>query len=145
MPTIPNNTKCSQLGCKNIRSKLNSYCLEHGGLDSIKTDERKEFTSMYQTNHWRKVREIQLSKQPLCQSCLTTGRVSMANHVDHLFKWNAIGKQAFYNNIFQSLCVECHSVKSGLEKRGIYRHYTSNGIKDYVLHDYNTVLDKLGK
>lgn len=144
MPTIPNTTKCAQLGCKNIRSKINSYCLEHGGLDSIQTDERKAFTSMYQTNHWRSVRDVQLSKQPLCQACLTTGRVSMASHVDHLFKWNALGKEAFYTNIFQSLCTECHSVKSGLEKRGIYRHYTSNGIKDYSLTDYRTVLDKQG-
>lgn len=136
MPTIPNNTKCAQLGCKNTRSKLNTFCLEHGGLDSIQTDERKAFTSMYQTAYWRGAREAQLSKQPLCQSCLLSGKVTQASHIDHLFAWNRIGKTAFYNNILQSLCNNCHSDKTALEQRGIYRHY-GQVIHDYAITDYN--------
>ena len=141
MPTIPNNTKCAQLGCKNTRSKINSYCLEHGGLNDIDTQERKEFKSMYQTAQWRSLRTRQLSIQPLCQCCLTKGKVTQAKHIDHLFAWNKIGKQAFHENIFQSLCENCHSLKTGLEQKGVYRHY-SNTVIDYALADYKRVVSK---
>ena len=134
MPTLPTNTKCSSLGCKNPRSKLNSYCVEHGGINTVDTEQRKAFTSMYQTAQWKQQRQIQLSRQPLCESCLTNGKVVQANHVDHLFAWNKIGKQAFYNNLFQSLCTNCHSHKSAQEKQDIYTHYATG--KQYTLKDY---------
>ena len=134
MPTIPTNKKCSSLGCNNPRSKLNSYCIEHGGLNAINTQERREFTSMYQTAQWKTLRQVQLSKQPLCESCISQGKVVQANHVDHLFAWNKIGKKAFYNNVFQSLCTNCHSHKSGQEKQGIYIHYATG--KQYNINDY---------
>jgi hypothetical protein len=62
-------------------------------------------------------------------------RITAANHVDHVFPWAAIGDHAFTRNLWQSLCAECHGVKSGLEKRGLFRHYVSP-IKDYALQDY---------
>lgn len=138
MPTLPINTKCSSLGCKNPRSKLNSYCVEHGGMNTISTNERKEFVSMYQTNQWRTLRQVQLSKQPLCESCLTHGKVTQANHVDHVFPWAKINKQAFYHNLFQSLCHECHSVKTSEERQGTYTHFSTG--KQYTPNDYRTVM-----
>jgi 5-methylcytosine-specific restriction endonuclease McrA len=65
--------------------------------------------------------------------------VTQASHVDHLFAWAAIGHQAFTRNVFQSLCPECHGIKSGLEKLGVYRHYV-NPAKDYALGDYALTL-----
>jgi hypothetical protein len=53
-----------------------------------------------------------------------------------LFAWKHIGSHAFSRNIFQSLCHNCHSQKSGLEKQGIYRHYAQDGAKDYTKNDY---------
>lgn len=138
MPTLPRSTKCSQLGCTNIRSKLNTYCVDHGGKNTIDTDDRKAFTSMYQTSQWRTLRQVQLSKQPLCESCIKQGKVVQANHVDHLFAWNKIGKQAFYNNVFQSLCTNCHSHKSAQEKQDIYTHYATG--KQYSLNDYQLTM-----
>lgn len=143
MPSIPNYTKCSHLGCKNNRSKLNSYCIEHGGKEWIDNEKRKEFNSHYQTAYWKQKRAIQLSSHPLCQSCLTVGKVSQAVHVDHLFAWQPLGKEAFKRNIFQSLCPECHSHKTALEKQGIYRWYISE-VKDYSLSDYQYVMAQEG-
>ena len=139
MPSIPTYTKCASLGCKNTKSKLNSYCMEHGGKEWIDTKERKEFNSIYQTQFWKQKRNSQLSSQPLCQSCLKVGRVTQANHVDHVFAWKALGRDAFYNNLFQSLCPECHSHKTALEQQGIYRCYIAD-TKDYALHEYKFVL-----
>ena len=58
MPILPKSDKCSQLGCTNIRSRLNTYCTEHGGKNTIDTDKRKEFVSMYQTTQWRTLRQV---------------------------------------------------------------------------------------
>lgn len=145
MPTQPVNTKCSMLACKNTKAKFSARCTEHGGLDSKqikRTEERIAFNGMYNNNAWQRKRALQLSKQPLCQSCLSLGIVKGANHVDHLFSWNSIGSEAFYRNVFQSLCHECHSSKTLLERDGIYRHYNVGGqaYKDYSLNDYQFVL-----
>lgn len=142
MPILPRSNKCSQLGCTNIRSKLNTYCVEHGGKNTIDTDERKAFTSMYQTAQWKQLRQIQLSKQPLCESCMTKGKVSHANHVDHVFPWAKINKSAFYNNLFQSLCHECHSDKTVQERQGIFPHYATG--KQYTINDYAYISKNIG-
>ena len=133
MPTYPSNSKCSELGCKEPRSKLNSYCTKHGGKDNM---EARQTDSIYQTPAWRTVRQRQLSIQPLCQACLSRGKVEQAQHVDHVFPWKAIGKHAFLNNIFQSLCHADHSHKTKLERQGKYTHYTQKGEKEYTQADY---------
>lgn len=133
MPTYPYNSKCSELGCKEPRSRLNSYCTKHGGRDNLPS---RETNSIYQTPAWRTVRQRQLSIQPLCQACLTRGKVEQAQHVDHVFPWKAIGKHAFLNNIFQSLCHADHSHKTKLERQGKYTHYTQEAEKEYTQADY---------
>ena len=146
MPTAPLNTKCAQLGCKAPRSKLSAYCIEHGGKDTQgieKTEQRKAFDSMYQTGFWKLTRKLCLSRQPLCQCCLQRGIITEAKHVDHLFPWARIGRQAFFRNIFQCLCQDCHAHKTQLEQRGIVRHYEGDSPTDYNLIDYMAVVPPL--
>lgn len=141
MPTLPTYTKCAQLGCKNTKSKCNSFCLDHGGIDSrkvIPTSERKDQQAQYATRQWSTLRQIQLSKQPLCQACLIQGIVTQAQHVDHLFPWMQISKEAFYINVFQSLCADHHREKTHLEQRDVIRHYASV-VKDFQITDYARV------
>jgi 5-methylcytosine-specific restriction endonuclease McrA len=136
MPTVPATTKCAYLGCKAHRSKLNSYCNEHGGIDYT---ERAD-DGPYHSKAWQTMRALQLSKQPLCQSCFSRGLIHNANHVDHLFPWRRLGGQAFRHNVFQSLCTECHSHKTALERKGEIHHYTSDGTVVYTLGDYGYVM-----
>lgn len=138
MPTVPRQTKCGYLGCTNERSPLNSYCMEHGGKTYNQSKKRKQSNAKYNTALWHKLRLIQLSKQPLCQACMVRGRVTQATVVDHLFPWNQLGEVAFVANVMQSLCPECHSVKTGLEQQGVFRHYT-NPTKDYAIQDWQAV------
>ena len=142
MPTVPRASKCKELGCTNERAKLSSSCVEHGGRDTYtlpSSAERKEFNKAYDSA-WRRVRAAQLSKQPLCQGCLSIGHIKSARQVDHLFAWMAIGKEAFNLNVLQSLCDGCHSDKTGLERKGVYRHYVGTGHTDYALSDYARVV-----
>lgn len=146
MPTIPKNPKCDTLGCRNPRSKFNRFCLQHGGRDTQyfkdkpKTAKYLAAQDKYQSALWQTTRKLQLSRQPLCQSCLISGIVKQAEHVDHVFPWQQIGEHAFTHNIFQSLCQSCHSSKTALEQKGMCRHYDKK-ITDYTIQDYRIVLD----
>lgn len=132
MPYLPSNTKCQMLGCKNPRSKLNTFCMEHGGKQAVDRD----YDDVYRTKAWKQIRRAELSKNPLCQACLIVGKVKLGQHVDHLFPWRQIGPQAFRKNVFQVLCQEHHSRKTQQERKGIIEHYTLEGIKEVQLGDW---------
>lgn len=141
MPTIPKQSKCASLGCKNPRTNFSSFCVPHGGKDKYyyqrDKDKRKESADKYNSKQWKVFRQIQLSKHPICAGCKANGFITSAQHVDHVFPWTQIGEHAFLHNIFQSLCQSCHSSKTQLEQQGIYKHY---GIKDYTQEDYRVVV-----
>jgi 5-methylcytosine-specific restriction protein A len=141
MPSIPINNKCSELRCTNIRTKVNTYCIEHGGKNSISNESTRIKSKQYNSLKWKTLRQRQLSQQPLCQSCKTQGRICLATDVDHVFPWNHIGPHAFMHNVYQSLCRACHSHKTQLEQQGIYRHYANpKDFTDYSKLDWNKVI-----
>ena len=148
MPSVPKQEICSDLGCTNPRSLKNSLCLTHGGRDLDiwkynpkynQTEDRRQTNKMYKTRQWKSKRAGQLSTNPLCASCLASGIVTQAAHIDHVFPWSAIGKAAFYRNLFQSLCHSCHTQKTGLEQRGICRQYGSPTV-DHKPTDWQFVM-----
>lgn len=141
MPSLP-RPQCNQYGCKAPTIKGSVYCVDHSPIKTL-TNDRVAFNKPYKTRAWEVIRIKQLTTQPLCQCCLLNGRINSASHVDHLFAWNQLSESAFKFNIFQSLCINCHGIKSGLEKRGIYRHYTPNGERDYSITDYSAVMAKI--
>lgn len=133
MPSSP-SPQCDEYQCKAPSVKGSRYCEAHTPSKAT-TIERQAFNARYKTAAWEAIRARQLSSEPLCAACKIDGRITEASHVDHVFAWQAIGGQAFTRNLFQSLCPECHGQKSGLEKRGIFRHYTAQA-KDYTAQDY---------
>lgn len=133
MPSIPLN-QCATYQCKAPSIRGSVYCIEHAPTKTV-TKDRHSFNAPYKTAAWASIRTRQLSREPLCAACKLDGRITQANHVDHVFPWSAIGEQAFTRNLFQSLCPECHGIKSGLEKRGVFRCYTDKA-HDYTVQDY---------
>ena len=89
------------------------------------------------SKQWKVFRQIQLSKHPICAGCKSNNIITPAQHVDHVFPWMQIGEHAFIHNIYQSLCQSCHSSKTQLEQRGIFKHY---GVRDYNLSEYRVVV-----
>lgn len=67
-----------------------------------------------------------------------------AEAVDHVFPWKSWGPNAFRVNIFQSLCAPCHSRKTALELRGVFRHYTGGAFTDYTPPDYPAAVYRYG-
>jgi 5-methylcytosine-specific restriction protein A len=133
MPSIPLD-QCAHYQCKAPSIKGSVYCIEHAPIQKT-SKTREAFNAPYKSKAWQGIRARQLSANPLCAACLIDGRITQANHVDHVFPWAAIGEQAFTRNLFQNLCPECHGQKSGLEKKGVFRHYTDKA-RDLTLEDY---------
>jgi 5-methylcytosine-specific restriction protein A len=143
MPTVPTNPHCSHLGCKHPRTKYSTSCLEHGGRDTQPTyrnDERDKAHGYYLTAQWARQRARQLSSQPICQSCLTRLVITPATEVDHVFPWRRIGADAFYRNLFQSLCHACHSHKTQQEKKDTILSYANGIVVTYRVSDYQRVV-----
>lgn len=139
MPTLPKNNTCEALRCKEPRVQGSAYCETHGGKPK-QSAARFEANAPYKTAAWQGIRAAQLSKEPLCASCLTRGAVTQAAHVDHVIPWRAIGPAAFKRNLFQSLCASCHTVKTAAEQNGRFIHYTQGGAKEYTKGDYMEIL-----
>lgn len=135
MPSVPKPNVCSHLGCHAPRYRHYAYCQEHGGTNIRLSAKRIEQMDMYNNGQWERHRRIQLERQPLCQACLLNNKVRGANTVDHVFPWSGLGDAYFYRNLFQSLCHECHSVKTNLEQKGVIQHYTPHGLVEYTMND----------
>ena len=71
---------------------------------------------IYNSDRWRRLRLIQLNKEPLCTMCGEKGIIRGATVVDHITAIQDGGDPWNEENL-QSLCVPCHNRKSGKEKR----------------------------
>ncbi len=64
-------------------------------------------------HYWRKIRAIQLSREPLCRMCKANGRTEAATMVDHI-KPKSQGGSDMADNL-QSLCWDHHNQKTRRE------------------------------
>lgn len=132
LPTAPLNKKCRELGCQNPKTSRSTFCVQHGG--GI-TEKGKANSKLYGQAYWKKQREIQLSKEPLCAACLADGKVMQAEHIDHVFPHRQDARK-FKVNLFQSLCAYHHTMKTQFENRGVYLYYAKHGTVTYTETDY---------
>lgn len=138
MPRTPTFTKCRELGCRNEKTSRSCFCEKHGG--GI-TEKGKENSKLYATQYWKQQRITQLSQKPLCASCLIEGKVVQATVVDHVFPHRQ-NNDKFQNNLFQSLCVSCHTNKTLEENNGKYQYFSPNGIITYTDLDYGKTINQ---
>jgi len=139
MPVLPINNKCASLRCEALRVAGSSYCEAHGGRKKVSI-ERHTHNAAYKTKAWAQIRTVQLSRAPLCERCKGEGRIVQAEHVDHVFPWAIIGGESFTRNLFASLCAPCHSLKTSIERNGVFMRYTDNGPIEYTVSDYRRVI-----
>ena len=142
MPSVPKTLKCEALRCTADRLTGSAYCEAHGSRHKASPD-RLRSNNEYKLRLWESIRIRQLSTQPLCQSCLLNDQITPAVAVDHVFNWKAISIDAFRINLFQSLCVSCHSLKTAQEKKGIYLYFDADQIKEYTSQDYSPIMAQL--
>ncbi len=138
MPSLP-RSQCNSMGCKIPSIPHSRFCADHAPASKHRD---AGHDAMYKTSAWASLRKSQMSRQPLCQACLLEGHIASAAHVDHVFPWRSIGTEAFRANLLQSLCGPCHSRKTGLEQKGTFRHYRTDGVRDYAIEDWNAVANR---
>jgi 5-methylcytosine-specific restriction protein A len=127
MPTVPKSNKCRELGCDNPQTHRSCFCAQHGGGT---TDKGKKNSKLYSSKAWLNARQAQLSKEPLCARCLHEGRITQGEHIDHVIPHRQ-DYTKFHVALLQTLCASCHTLKTQEESKGVYLHYTPNGIKEY--------------
>ena len=111
---IPKN--CQEYGCS-APAYTGNYCDAH--RKSHKTQARKDLnrtnqsfadsSNFYNSNQWRKLRQMVLRGEPLCRTC---GRA--AHDVDHIIPIRKGGARSSLDNL-QALCKSCHAKKSRSE------------------------------
>lgn len=100
-------TPCSYPGCPAL--SRNRYCDEH------KTIATREYNKYQRDpNHnkiygrqWRKIRNLYISKHPLCEKCLEADRLIPSEEVHHIKPIDQGGDHS--ENNLMSLCKSCHT------------------------------------
>jgi 5-methylcytosine-specific restriction endonuclease McrA len=73
--------------------------------------------TLYNKTRWRRIREAQLQREPLCRMCAQEGRITPATVADHIEPHRG-DMVAFWRGSLQSLCVGHHNAaKQRSEKR----------------------------
>ena len=109
---------CSHPRCKELITS-GKYCDTHKAQPGPPR-ERGEFDWAYRSTDWKRIRSVQLAKQPLCCRCLHYGIVERAKDVDHVIAHEGDLNLFYDKDNLQSLCHSCHSWKTNQERKGIY-------------------------
>lgn len=78
----------------------------------------KDATAFYNSKEWRRVRVQALTRDNhLCQHCLITRNITMADMVDHIKPLKNFWELKSDLRNLQSLCNACHGIKTVKDKR----------------------------
>lgn len=117
MPMRPRKP-CAWPGCG--RLTFERHCETHQAAAKVQRRDRDRLRASsgqrgYDSN-WRKLRLMVLRAEPLCRACAAEGRVTEAEHVDHIVPLSRGGTNHREN--LQPLCQSCHSRKTATQDGG---------------------------
>ena len=107
MPLLPKKP-CAYPGCP-ATIREGRYCPTHktkAGREYNKYQRSPDHNKIY-GRRWRKIRELYISKHPLCEHCLEAGRYVPVDEVHHIRPVDDGGTHAEDNLV--SLCKSCHT------------------------------------
>lgn len=88
-----------------------------------KSENRKQRMAIYNTARWRRLREVKLMNNPLCENCLLEDRTTEAEDVHHMVSFMSTQDNitrrhlAFDYDNLKSLCKECHNKEHQVDNR----------------------------
>lgn len=122
MPYKPERA-CSNRSCPNTTKNFMGYC--NDCINERNRANPRQDQKEYNTDQWKQIRNIVLSKNPLCVVCAEYGETTEATEVDHIKEWRTGRDKAEQWSLFismdnlQSLCKSCHSKKT-------FKHWQKN-------------------
>ena len=108
MPYAPRRG-CAYGKCKQMAVLGSQYCEEHKKLADKQYNRysRPADTGKRYGMKWKKARDRHAKEHPLCEKCLTEGRVTMMDEVHHIVPVSRGGTHDDSN--LMSLCRSCHN------------------------------------
>ena len=85
------------------------------GKQALHVQEANKLRSATYDGVWRRLRRQHLAREPLCRHCLAKGRLTEAQHVDHVTPVKDAPDRRLDASNLQSLCRSCHSKKTAAE------------------------------
>ena len=114
---------CKYPGCANLSDQ--SYCEVHRRAVRAENNRRydennrdQNMREFYISTEWRKLRQLKLQKNPMCEICFAEGRASEAVIVDHILPAREYPDRRLDIENLQSVCMSCHSRKTRREEKG---------------------------
>lgn len=112
MPRQPKKP-CSYPGCPELVD--GRYCEAHQkeSHQTYNRYERDPESNKRYGRQWRRIRQLYLHQNPLCEQCQAEGRLTAGQEVHHILPLGRGGTNDFTN--LQTLCKPCHSKQSILD------------------------------
>ena len=115
---------CSFPGCPELVEPDSSYCEMHKtktNANRNKLYDEKErdpkFSMFYNSSVWRKLRNLKLSRDPLCEYCMEREQIKIASEVDHVIPLKVVWSKRLDINNLKSSCHRCHMKKTQEDRR----------------------------
>jgi len=79
--------------------------------ERARTYNKTAYQKVYQSKAWRRLRSAKLRANPLCERCLSRGKVSLTTEIHHIKPFDIEGdwvELAYDFDNLISLCTACH-------------------------------------
>jgi 5-methylcytosine-specific restriction enzyme A len=115
---------CSVPRCGNLVEPGERRCAQHQREYGRRDAQWRGSAQERGYNHrWMKTSKRNLGRSPFCVMCLAKGIVKAARVSDHIVPVTSASDPSFFKeSAIQSLCVECHAIKTQEDReRGLLR------------------------
>lgn len=108
MPYSPKRP-CAYSGCSLFAETGQQYCAEHLKLTNKHYNkyERDPESNKRYGRAWKRIRDRYIKAHPLCEECVTQGKLTPAEEVHHILPLSRGGGHETSN--LMALCKSCHS------------------------------------
>ena len=119
MPSRPMKPCSAPGGCPNLVPGGTRYCDQH---QHLKRDQGKQYDrhqrnkradKFYHSDTWKRLRQIKLRQNPLCEPCQQSGRLVAATMVHHGVEIREDMGQSLVMENLVSCCLSCHNKLHG--------------------------------
>lgn len=110
---------CSNGGCKQPATRR-GRCDKHQSAAVKRKAQAHEVhgsNTVYNSSKWKRLRELKIQKNPICELCQTIDKITHAAEIDHWIEIQETKQLTWDLENLVSLCAACHRQKTGMVKQ----------------------------